>query len=299
MKKLFGILISTAAFTFYSCTEDVETISDSNDTDIAIEDASLETTSSELMEEIDEAADFATNSFEATDGKLLAGFGWGGRRFGDCATITEDEVTNTKTIDFGEEGCEGRDGRVRKGKIIIAHEGERDVPGFKRTVSLEDFSVDSIEVEGVRILTYVSGTDTEKEYNATLTGGKLTFPDATIATRESTRTRIASFDEDGEKTQVARYGSAGGINREGLTYENVVDETTPILTLAVCREEGTFAPVSGILSINIEGESEKLIDYGDGTCDNLVTITQDGISTEVEIDPKQRRKRRFRRNLQG
>lgn len=295
MKRLIGILISTAAFTFYSCSDDAENISDSSSTDIAIEDASLETTSSELMEEIDEAADFATNSFAVTGGKLLGGFGFGGRRFGDCVTVSEDETTGTKTIDFGEEGCEGRDGRVRKGKIIITHEGERDIPGFKRTVTLEDFSVDTIGVEGTRVLTYVSGTDIEKEYNATLTGGKLSFPDGTEATRESTRTRIASFDEEGEKTQVERYGSATGINREGLTYNNYVDETTPVLTLTDCRAEGTFAPVSGILSINIEGESEKTIDYGDGTCDNLVIITQDGISTEVEIDPKQRRKRRFRR----
>ncbi|MEP2024086.1 MAG: hypothetical protein ABJH98_10750 [Reichenbachiella sp.] len=295
MKKLFGIVISTAALFFYSCSDDVESTDDSTAIEIAIEDASLETTSSELMEEIDEAADFATNSFESSGGKLLNSIGFGGRRFGDCVTITEDEATNTKTIDFGEEGCEGRDGRVRKGKIIIVHEGERDTPGFKRTITLEDFSVDSIEVEGTRVLTYVSGTDTEKEYNATLTGGKLTFPDGTEATRESTRTRIASFDEEGEKTQVERFGSAMGINREALAYDNSVDETTPILTLSDCREVGTFAPVSGILSINIEGESEKIVDFGDGTCDHLVTITQDGVSEEVEIDPKQRRKRRFRR----
>lgn len=295
MKRLIGIFISTAALTFYSCSEDAESINDSSSTDIAIEDASLETTSSELMEEIDEAADFATYSSSLTGGKLLGGFGLGGRRFGDCATVTEDETTGTKTIDFGMEGCEGRDGRIRKGKIIITREGERDVPGFKRTITLEDYSVDTIGVEGTRVLTYVSGTDTEKEYNATLTGGKLSFPDGTEATRESTKTRIASFDDEGEKSQVERFGSASGINREGLTYSNLVDETTPILTLTDCRAEGTFAPVSGILSINVEGESEKTIDYGDGTCDNLVTITQDGVSEEVEIDPKQRRKRRFRR----
>lgn len=295
MKKILGILISTAAFTFYSCSEDVETVTDSASMDIAIEDASLEATSSELMEDIDEAADFATDSFDQSGGRLLGAIAHGGMKFGDCVTVTEDEATNTKTIDFGENGCEGRDGRVRKGKIIITHEGERDVPGFKRTVTLVDFSVDTIGIEGVRILTYVSGTETEKVYNATLTGGKLTFPDGNIATRESTRTRVATFDEEGEKTQMARYGSATGINREGLTYDNEVDESTPILTLVACREEGIFAPVSGILSINIEGESEKVIDFGDGSCDNLVTITQDGLSTEVEIDPKQRRKRRFRR----
>lgn len=292
MKKIFGLLLTAAAFTFYSCSDDAEDLSGAVGIDIAIEDASLETTSTELMEDIDEVADYATSSFGNSGGRVLFG---GGKRFGDCVTITEDETTGTKTIDFGDEGCEGRDGRVRTGKIIIVHEGERDVPGFNRTITLEDFSVDTIQIEGVRVMTYVSGTDTEKEYNATLTGGKMTFPDGTVATRESTRTRIATFDADGDKTQVARHGSATGINREGLTYDNAVDEATPLLSLSTCRAEGFFAPVSGILSINIEGESEKIIDFGDGTCDNLVTITQDGVSEEVEIDPKQRRKRRFRR----
>ncbi|WP_420581130.1 hypothetical protein [Reichenbachiella sp.] len=82
MKRLIGIFISTAALTFYSCSDDVENVSDSGNTDIAIEDASLETTSSELMEEIDEAADFATSSFESSEGRLLGEPGFGGKRFG-------------------------------------------------------------------------------------------------------------------------------------------------------------------------------------------------------------------------
>ncbi|MEO9967782.1 MAG: hypothetical protein ABJF11_18465 [Reichenbachiella sp.] len=290
MKKILGFLLGIAAFTFYSCTDDNENLSDSA-IDIAIEDASFETSSNELYEEVDEVADYATSALDVSGGRILFR---GGKRFGDCVTVTEDEATSTKTIDFGEEGCEGRDGRVRTGKIIITHEGERDVPGFKRTITLEDFTVDGTEIEGVRVMTYVSGTDTEKEYNATLTGGKITFEDGSSATREADHTRIATQDEDGEKIQVVHYGTATGVNFDGLTYENVIDETTPILTLSACREEGFFAPVSGILSINVEGESEKVIDFGDGTCDNMVTITQDGVSEEVEIDPKQKRRRRFR-----
>lgn len=292
MKKIFGLLILTGAFGLYSCNDDSDSLSSDEALEIAIEDASFETTSTELMEDIDEVADFATGSVEGSAGRTLHR---GGERFGDCVTITEDEATGTKTIDFGDEGCEGRDGRVRTGKIIVTVEGERDEPGFSMTITLEDFAIDTIQIEGTRVMTYVSGTDTEKEYNATLTGGKMTFPDGTEATRESTRTRIATFDEDGTKTQVARYGSASGINKEGLAYSNVVDETAAILSLSTCIEEGIFAPVSGIMTINIEGESEKTIDFGDGTCDNMVTITQDGVSEEVEIDPKQRRKRRFRR----
>jgi hypothetical protein len=44
-------------------------------------------------------------------------------------------------------------------------------------------------------------------------------------------------------------------------------------------------PVSGIKQIIVnDGEHEILYDYGDGECDNIVTITKDGISEDVEIN---------------
>lgn len=294
MKKIFGVFIAAATFTMYSCSEDVENTSKIVD-DIAIEDVNLEATSRALMEGIDEAADVVTHPLVDFGGRaILSGIG---HRFGTCITVTKDDVSRTKTIDFGEEGCVGRDGRVRKGKIIVAHEGERNVPGFKRTITLENFSVDTIQIEGKRQMTYVSGTDSEKEYSVSLTGGKITFPDGMIATRASDRTRIVTFDEDGEKIQASHYGSVNGVNREGLAYTNTVDSASPILLMSTCRAQGFFSPVSGAMTIAIDGESEKVIDFGDGTCDNRVVITQDGISKEVEIDPKQRRKRRFRRKI--
>jgi len=46
-----------------------------------------------------------------------------------------------------------------------------------------------------------------------------------------------------------------------------------------------FLPVSGIKQIIVNGgEHEILYDYGDGECDNIITITKDGISEEVDID---------------
>ncbi|UXX79276.1 hypothetical protein N7E81_18140 [Reichenbachiella carrageenanivorans] len=287
MKRLFGILLTTSALILHACTTDIDESTDELvGEDLAIADVNLEINTSDLVEEIDDAADFATTYFDEKEGRSL-GERW--KKFNDCVTVTNDEATSIRTVDFGEEGCVGIDGRVRKGKILIAHEGERNEAGFKRTVTFEGFSVDTIQVEGVRVLIYLSGTGTEKKYEATLTNGKITMPDGFILTRSSSRTVIATFDEDGLKTQVARFGTASGTNRLGITYETMIEETTPLVSKMECREGGFLPHVSGILTVNIESKIEKTIDFGDGTCDQWVTITQDGESREVKVEPRGKR----------
>lgn len=295
MKKIIGILMLGTAASFYSCSEEAEYTSSATSDDIAIDDISLEATSRVLMEGVDELADVATYALVDFGGRaILSGMN---HRYGACVTVVKDSASNTKTIDFGEEGCVGKDGRVRKGKIIIVREGDRGVPGFKRVITLENFSVDTVQIEGKRQITCVSSTDTEKKYSISLTGGKIIFPDGMISTRESSRTKMVTFDKNENKTQTSHYGSASGINREGLMYTNTIDSASPILYTNTCKSQRFFSPVSGTMTMAIEGESEKVIDFGDGSCDNLVVVTQNGTSREVEIDPKQRRKRGFRKRI--
>ena len=297
MKNTFGILLAAIGFTFYSCSEDSVINEDLNSplaTEMVSNDVSFEATATALYEDIDEAADFGMESIVSSSGRPGGGDKGGkkgGQKFGDCAVVTEDEATGTKTIDFGD-GCEGRDGRVRSGQIVIEFSGEKKEVGSVRTTTLVDFAIDTIQIEGVRTATFVSSTDTEMVYTQTLTGGKMTFPDGLVATRESSKTRVAYFDEEGEKSGAIKFGNSSGINKENLAYSNVIEESTPLTFSSECREEKVFAPVSGISTSSLEGESDKVIDYGDGTCDNLATVTQDGVTEEIEIDGKQRRKKR-------
>lgn len=286
MKKIFGVLTVFAASAFlYSCGNNDEVAVD----ELFVEDVNMETTLSALFEDVDEATDF---------GSSVASIGRADkeRKYADCATVTHDETTGVTTIDFGDEGCEGRDGRVRKGKIIITRTGERGVAGWSRSLTFDGYSVDTVSIEGTRSISFVSGGDGEdKVFQTSLVGGKVTFPDGLSVTRDAAHTRTVSFDENEEKVQATKYGSASGINRDGLTYSNSIAEANPLLFTSACREEGAHAPVSGIVTIDVEGESTVTVDYGDGTCDNLATVTKDGVSEEIEVDPKQRR-RKHRRN---
>lgn len=284
MKRLFGILF--VATVLVACNDD-ENVNAALD----IDSADLEATSEAVFDDID------NNTDAALDFDILgSGRGFGRGLFGfDCAEVTKDEGAGTIVIDFGD-GCEGRNGRVKKGKILISYSGSRFEPGSFKSVTFENFFIDSLQIEGTKTTTNVSASsDSNPTYLSTLVGGKMTFADGSFMTRETehTKTKVVDFS-DTTLIESQRYGTASGVNLEGAAYSHVIDESAPVTVKKACSEERVFAPVSGIITINVEGESEKVVDFGDGTCDNLVTITQDGVSETKEVNPKRKRRKQRR-----
>jgi len=186
-------------------------------------------------------------------------------------------------VPFGD-GCEGPRGRMRSGRILITYTDRRLVPGAVKTVTLEDFVVDSVGIEGTRIFTNRMETeDDSPKFRIQLIGGSLTFPDGTVATRESDHIRTWFRGDNPLLDQSELTGTANGTDRDGNNYEVTILE--PIVFKRDCGRFQKFLPVSGIKQIIVnDGEHEILYDYGDGECDNIVTITKDGISEDVEIN---------------
>ncbi len=262
MKKLF-ILAILSAFIFSSCSDDESNFGE------------------EIAEELDVDSEAALESnFEDIDTMVEAGMltlEEGGRIqrdvILDCATVEKDTVNKVVTIDYGD-GCTGPRGRVRKGKVIIEYNERRLIPGAFRIVTLEDFFIDSVQVEGTRTLTNTSAELSDSpEFTVTLVGGKLTFPDETFATREAnhTRTWIRANNPLEDETQVE--GGASGSRRDGVSYSIEILER--LVYKRACRQDGVFIPVQGVKQIT-SGDDVGIIDFGDGRCDNLVTITING-----------------------
>ncbi|MBV6645887.1 MAG: hypothetical protein KI790_10580 [Cyclobacteriaceae bacterium] len=273
MKRIAFIMTLVLAAAFTACDQSGdEIVSDALDID-------LEETIESSFEDIDVISDEGMDDL-AIDGRR--------RRFHvlDCAVIEHDTVEQVITIDYGD-GCEGRNGRVRKGKIIIQYDGRRNEPGSYRIVTLEDFFIDSTQIEGTRTVTNISvDTDDNPTFNIKLEGGKLTFADGTFATREADHTRTWFRFEEPEDDYSTLDGSASGVNREGLDYSAVITET--ITFKRSCRNGRVFVPVSG-QKVYTVGDRESIINYGDGTCDNLVTITTDGVTEERALRLRGRR----------
>lgn len=189
----------------------------------------------------------------------------------DCATVTHDEENKIITIDYGTEGCTGPYGRTRKGVIIVEYSQRRLIPGAYRQVTLENFYLDSAQIEGIRRIENVSeSVEDDVAFEVQLTGGKVTFADGAVATREVDHLRTWLRANNPLNDEITVEGEASGIQKDGVAYE--VEVIEPMVYKRSCRVSGVFIAVSGIKQFTV-GDNVALVDYGDGTCDNEVTIT--------------------------
>lgn len=171
----------------------------------------------------------------------------------------------TITIDFGT-GCTDPRGNVRTGIIAVAFNGRRFQPGSTLVWTTDNYTVNGVQLEGTRTLTNITGsTEESPKFQIELTGGKATFPDETVATREASFTREWIRAASPVNDEIRLEGSAEGTNRTGVAYTMGIEETL------VFKRSCGF-PVSGVKIYTKEGK-QITIDYGDGTCDRQVTYT--------------------------
>ena len=199
-----------------------------------------------------------------------------------CATITHDKEAKTITIDFGD-GCEGPDGKVRSGIVFISYTQRMFLPGAVLTITLEDYTVNRLAIEGTKIITNVSETlRDDVSFNKVLTGGKITWPDGTFATREVDKTFTWIRANNPLLDEVHVEGEASGMNRRGVAYQVTI--VSKIIWKTACRLQGVCIPAQGLKLVEREGHPDVLVDFGDGECENQVTITKNGESRLVDID---------------
>lgn len=209
-----------------------------------------------------------------------------------CPTIsiiTEGSFwPRTIVVDYGD-GCDiSRNQiqeRIRKGKIIIKISGPMWEEGSYREVTFEDFSINDHKVEGRRTVTN-EGTWEDGEYqgmhylSVMLEGGKVTTPEGQEISREvnHTRTFAEGFDTKWDTRDDIWHinGEATGVNRNGVAY-------TREISSPLWKEIGCRFITHGTILIQAEGRSDVILDYGDGTCDPVVTITVNNETREVRL----------------
>ena len=200
-------------------------------------------------------------------------------------TIVQDNNANkfprTVAIDFGDTGCEGEFGKMRKGKIIVRQTKKMTEQGALRTITLENFEIDGFKIEGTRKLGSKGKNDQGNyEFTASLTGGKITTPGDKEITREMTRQK--EWIKGSETPRLIRRhewkitGSAEGVNRKGKTYTSEI--TSPLILDLSCR----YKLVQGEIKITTDNR-EIVINYGTGACDNKATTTIDGNENEISL----------------
>jgi hypothetical protein len=190
----------------------------------------------------------------------------------------------TVIIDYGD-GCD-LGNRNRAGKILIEVNAPLWQEDSYREVTFENYYVNDHKIEGTRTVTNEGrwGDDSEyaglKYFSVMLVGGKVTTPDGDVITKDINRTR--TFVE-GEETRWDRRddiwyidGIAEGVNRNGIAFRREI--TSPLW-----KEIGCRFITQGTVSITSEGRAEVILDYGDGACDPIATVTSGDESKEINL----------------
>jgi len=277
----FIIMVAAMAFLMVSCeNSDIKTTADFS---IAEDDVLSTALFDDVFMEVDEAVEIADYQLTAV-GSLKSGTVV-------CKTITVEKPDTalwpkTITVDYGD-GCEGPNGRIRKGTIIITVTGRYMLEGSQRTVRFEDYYVNDFKMEGIKTITNQGRNDNDDLYfSIALIGGKVSNDSITIS-KDFSRTRTWISGEDTPRfhkdDEYKIEGSATGVNRRGISYTRTI--TSPLHTAVVCRWIK-----SGTVQIVADGKKDRIIDYGDGTCDNKATVTIGDKTREIEL-PKHRKKR--------
>ena len=106
---------------------------------IQLEDTTISQDDAYAEKTFEDVSDMANEAYDIGTGNHLKLFP-GNRMFlSECATVTLDTTVFPRelTIDFGKENCLCRDGKYRRGKIIISFNGRYRHPGTVITTALK------------------------------------------------------------------------------------------------------------------------------------------------------------------
>ena len=198
-------------------------------------------------------------------------------RFGSCATRTYDGGTHTLTIDFGTTNCLCPDGRYRRGKIIVRFTTDVNTRRAGAVVTRENYFVNDNQHTATRTFTDLgTGSFTVAVTNASIiranNGGTHSW------TANWTFTRTAGYGTPQVSDDVYSVtGASAGTNRNGMGY------TTTVVTPLVKRADCFKYFVQGTVSITNSNNKTMILDYGNGTCDNVATVTVNGHTRTITL----------------
>jgi hypothetical protein len=190
-----------------------------------------------------------------------------------CATVTVTPLSGfpkTIVIDFGVQGC-AANGVFRRGKINIVLTDSLRRPGSVATMTFDNYFVNGYKKEGTITWTNTS-VPNSKSWNRTCVNGKITAPDGRWWKHSGTQdivqiTGVATHNNllDDEFSIT---GNCTVENSAGRSRTSTITNALKKKTICANIDQGT---------VRIQGPNHyAIIDFGNGNCDNLATISIDG-----------------------
>ena len=189
-----------------------------------------------------------------------------------CATVTVTPLSGfpkTIVIDFGT-SCTDPRGNTRSGKITIVISDSVRRTNSTAVMTFTNYYVNGYKVEGIYTWTNTSTIST-RSWSRRTENGKITAPDARYWLHSGMRYITQTFGV-GTATITDDVFSITGDH----TVANAAGATRVITVLEALQKKVACANIDkGVLKV--QGPNHyAIINFGDGTCDNLATISIDG-----------------------
>jgi len=193
-----------------------------------------------------------------------------------CAAVSvnpQNSFPKTIVIDFGN-GCTSADGISRKGKINITLSDYVHNPGATAVMTFENYYTAGYKVEGTITWTNTS-TQNGISWTRQITNGKVTEPiSGYYWTHEGTKNVTQTAGANTPTNLLDDVYSVTGNH----TVTNPAGKTRTVTITEALEKKTTCHNVSkGKMKIQAQTHF-AILDYGDGTCDNIATITIDGVA---------------------
>lgn len=188
---------------------------------------------------------------------------------GPVVTIDSASSPKKMTIDYGT-GTLCSDGKTRAGKLVVTWTGRYRQAGTVITITPDSFYQNGSRIEGAKTVKN-EGRNTAGNlyYTVTVTNLKLIKANGGISTWNASRVREWIAGESTAAWNDDVYlitGSSTGTNSNGLAYTTAI--TTPLRVDLSCQ----YRLTAGVLTLTPQGRRTREVDYGDGTCDNTITV---------------------------
>jgi hypothetical protein len=282
------------SLTVSSCKKTTNTSPTSEETTSSADNSLAEHTVSDMTEMAAQSSDGSSglSSYRLAPGyDAILGLG--------CATVTYDTINKIVTLTFSASStC--LDGKTRSGQIIINYSGSavgarhyRD-PGFSCSVTTNHYVVDGNQVNIVnKVITNTTpvgfnpaSTNETWSINADVSivkssGGTFTWncnrTKTLLNTSDTSIYHGAARPITWSRARVGQMGSANGNTAAGTAFTASITNQL-IRDFGGCNISGQRPFIQGTIQFTPSGHPTRTIDYGNGTCDLIYTVTVNGVT---------------------
>lgn len=200
---------------------------------------------------------------------------------GACSVVIVVDTTaspSSVTIDYGTVNCDCNDGKQRRGKIVTTFTGKYRDAGTVITHTPVDYYVNDNKIEGTKTVTNMGLNASSQPYFNIDVNGSVTMSTGEVYTYSSQRVRTWT---NGSSTLGNFLDDEYDITGSATASSSLGNGYTATITSPLHVKVGCAYITSGVLEFTPTDKPVRVIDYGNGTCDNTFTVTVNGVTYTI------------------